>query len=115
MLHKGVTTIHNMSLEQLHSLCSNREVNLDDHSLVRKASSTAGKLIPFADLRLPQPLSGIGKVLIEYDNGTGGRSFHSVSLTCKGKGSGGLIYFGGYDAGKFSIFRADCIHRVTGL
>jgi hypothetical protein len=26
-----------------------------------------------------------------------------------------LVYFGGYDKGKFSIFRADCIHRVVEL
>jgi hypothetical protein len=114
-LHKGVTTIHDMSLEQIHSLCSNGDVNSDDPALASKTIGASGKLIAFADLRLPQALTGLGKVLIEYEDRKGVRSFHRVSLTCKGTGRGGMVYLGGYDSGKFSIFRADGIHRVTGL
>jgi hypothetical protein len=56
------------------------------------------------------------KVLIEYEDQPGGqRSFHEVSFTCTAEGVGGTIYFGGYSKGKFSIFRADCIHRVVSL
>lgn len=55
------------------------------------------------------------KVLIEYEDHPGDRSLHEVSLTCTAEGAGGAIYFGGYSQGKFSIFRADCIHRVVGL
>ena len=55
------------------------------------------------------------KVLIEYEDRPGGRSIHEVSFTCTAEGVGGAIYFGGYSRGKFSIFRADCIHRVTSL
>jgi hypothetical protein len=51
-------------------------------------------------------------VLIDYEDQKGIRSVHKVKLTCTGTGRGGLIYFGGYDQGKFSVFRADCIHRV---
>ena len=55
------------------------------------------------------------KVRIEYEDRPGVRSFHDVSLTCTAEGVGGFIYFGGYSKGKFSIFRADCIHRVVSL
>jgi hypothetical protein len=55
------------------------------------------------------------KVLIEYEDRPGTRSLYEVSLTCTAEGVGGVIYFGGYSKGKFSIFRADCIHRVTSL
>jgi hypothetical protein len=72
------------------------------------------KVIPFADLRLSKTLAKEAKVLIEYEDRRGSRSYHQVSLTCKGEG-GGSLYFGGYDAGRFSIFRADCIHRVIAL
>lgn len=53
------------------------------------------------------------RALIEYEHRPGHRSLHEVSLTCTAEGVGGLIYFGGYTRGRFAIFRADCIHRVT--
>jgi len=56
-----------------------------------------------------------GQVLIEYEHRPGRRSSHHVSLTCTAEGMGGLIYFGGYSHGRFTIFRADCIHRVVRL
>jgi hypothetical protein len=74
-----------------------------------------GKVVDFADLRLSTPMTGQPTVLLEYEDRRGIRSVHQVALTCTGKGRGGLIYFGGYDKGKFSIFRADCIHRVVAL
>jgi hypothetical protein len=55
------------------------------------------------------------KVLLEYENHRGGRSLHEVSLTCSGEGVDGVVYLGGFAAGKFSVFRADCIRRVTVL
>ncbi|MGB8538577.1 MAG: hypothetical protein WCD57_19295 [Acidobacteriaceae bacterium] len=61
------------------------------------------------------PMTGQPMVLLEYEDRQGVRSIHQVALTCTGRGRGGLIYFGGYDKGKFSIFRADCIHRVVTL
>jgi hypothetical protein len=89
-------------------------VKLTDRSSVSSPPAVPSKIIPFADLRLPKPLAVHTKVLIEYEDHRGGRSYHQVSLTCTGQG-GGLLYFGGFDAGKFSIFRADCIHRVISL
>jgi hypothetical protein len=74
-----------------------------------------GKVVEFADLRLSTPMTGQPIVLFEYEDRQGIRSIHQVALTCTGEGRGGLIYFGGYDKGKFSIFRADCIHRVVTL
>lgn len=98
----------------MRSLCFNQRVKLNDRSPLSGAPTVPAKIIPFADLRLPKPLAAQTKVLIEYDDQRGGRSYHQVSLTCTGQG-GGLLYFGGFDAGKFSIFRADCIHRVISL
>jgi hypothetical protein len=60
-------------------------------------------------------MAGQPLVLIEYEDQQGTRSIHQVALTCSGEGRGGQMYFGGYDKGKFSIFRADCIHRVVAL
>jgi hypothetical protein len=77
--------------------------------------SIPAKVVEFSDLRLSTPMTGQPLVLLEYEDGRGTRSIHQVALTCTGKGRGGLIYFGGYDKGKFSIFRADCIHRVVTL
>jgi hypothetical protein len=77
--------------------------------------STPGKIVEFADLRLSTPMTGQPLVLLEYEDRQGTRSVHQVALTCTGEGRGGLVYFGGYDKGKFSIFRADCIHRVVTL
>jgi hypothetical protein len=74
-----------------------------------------GKVVEFADLRLSTPIAGQPIVLLEYEERQGTRSIHQVALTCTGQGRGGLIYFGGYCKGKFSIFRADCIHRVVTL
>jgi hypothetical protein len=74
-----------------------------------------GNVVEFADLRLSTPMTGQPVVLLEYEDRQGVRSIHQVALTCTGEGRGGLIYFGGYDKGKFSIFRADCIHRVVAL
>jgi len=56
-----------------------------------------------------------GRVRIEYEHLPGSRSSHEVSLTCTAEGVGGMIYFGGYSSGRFTIFRADCIHRVVRL
>ena len=72
-------------------------------------------VVAFADLRLSTPMTGQPIVLLEYEDRQGVRSIHQVALTCTGRGRGGLIYFGGYDKGKFSIFRAYCIHRVVTL
>jgi hypothetical protein len=77
--------------------------------------SIPGKIVEFSDLRLSTPMTGQPLVLLEYEDGQGTRSIHQVALTCTGQGRGGLVYFGGYDKGKFSIFRADCIHRVVTL
>jgi hypothetical protein len=77
--------------------------------------SIPGKVVEFADLRLSTPMTGQPLVLLEYEDRQGTRSIHQVALTCTGHGRGGLVYFGGYDKGKFSIFRADCIHRVVTL
>jgi hypothetical protein len=74
--------------------------------------SGARSVIEFADLRLSTPMAAQPVVLIDYEDRKGIRSVHKVKLTCTGTGRGGLIYFGGYDQGKFSVFRADCIHRV---
>ncbi len=89
-------------------------MKLNDCSSLPNDPAVPSKIIPFADLRLPKPMAAQAKVLIEYEDHRGGRSYHQVSLTCTGQG-GGLLYFGGFDAGKFSIFRADCIHRVISL
>jgi hypothetical protein len=84
-------------------------------SLSTSQRPLTGQIIEFADLRLSTPMTGQPVVLIEYEDRLGTRSIHQVALTCTGKGRGGLIYFGGYDKGKFSIFRADCIHRVVAI
>jgi hypothetical protein len=89
-------------------------VKRNDCSSVPDSPAVPSNIIPFADLRLPKQLASQPKVLIEYEDHRGSRSYHQVSLTCMGRG-GGLLYFGGFDAGKFSIFRADCIHRVISL
>jgi hypothetical protein len=116
ILHKGCTAICDLSLEQIHSICFNREVNPEPHSPIAASQKpVTGELIEFAGLRLPMPMTGQPVVLLEYEDRRGVRSIHQVSLTCTGKGRGGRIYFGGYDKGKFSVFRADCIHRVVAL
>jgi hypothetical protein len=115
-LHKGCTAISNLSLERIHSFCFNHGVNSELHySLPASQSPATGKVIDFAALRLSTPMNGQPMVLLEYEDRPGLRSLHQVSLTCTGKGRGGLIYFGGYDKGKFTIFRADSIHRVVAL
>jgi hypothetical protein len=91
-------------------------VNPEPHSPIAFPQQAAvGQLIDFSDLRLSTPMAGQPVVLLEYQDQLGVRSIHQVALTCTGRGRGGLIYFGGYDKGKFSIFRADCIHRVVAL
>ena len=116
VLHKGCTAKGVLSLEQIHCICFNREVNPEPLSPVSSSqSSVAGKVVEFADLRLSTPMTGQPIVLLEYEDRQGVRSIHQVALTCTGQGRGGLVYFGGYDKGKFSIFRADCIHRVVAL
>jgi hypothetical protein len=91
-------------------------VNTVAHSPASPAQQpVTGKVVEFADLRLSTPMTGQPVVLLEYEDRQGIRSIHQVALTCTGQGRGGLIYFGGYDKGKFSIFRADCIHRVVTL
>jgi hypothetical protein len=77
--------------------------------------SARGQVVEFADLRLSTPMSGQPVVLFEYEDRQGVRSIHQVALTCTAEGRGGLVYFGGYDKGKFRVFRADCIHRVVTL
>lgn len=105
-----------MSLEQIHYFCFNRQVNPSPHSPAALSQQTAaGKVVEFAELRLSTPVAGQPLVLFEYEDGRGKRSIHQVALTCTGEGRGGQVYFGGYDKGKFSIFRADCIHRVVTL
>jgi hypothetical protein len=90
-------------------------VNPDERFSPSTLPSESSKLVAFADLRLPRPMSKRAKVLIEYEHRPGSRSYHEVSLTCTAEGVGGMIYFGGYSHGRFSIFRADCIHRVVRL
>ena len=90
-------------------------MNPNDHSTSSSTTADPSNVIAFADLRLPRPMATRSKVLIEYEDVAGGPSCHEVSLTCTAEGVGGLIYFGGYSKGRFSIFRADCIHRVIGL
>jgi len=91
-------------------------VKLEPQSAVSSSqSSIPGKVVEFSDLRLSTPMTGQPVVLLEYEDRRGIRSIHQVALTCTGRGRGGLVYFGGYDKGKFSIFRADCIHRVVTL
>jgi hypothetical protein len=114
--HKGCRAKGNLSLERIHCFCFNREVNSEPLSPIAfPQQPAAGQVIDFADLRLSTPMAGQPVVLLEYHDQLGARSIHQVALTCTGKGRGGLIYFGGYDKGKFSIFRADCIHRVVAL
>jgi hypothetical protein len=116
VFHKGCTAKGNLSLERIHCFCFNRSVNPVPHSPVSPSQPTIlGKVVEFADLRLSTPMKGQPVVLFEYEDRHGVRSIHQVALTCTGQGHGGLIYFGGYDKGKFSIFRADCIHRVVTL
>jgi hypothetical protein len=116
VLHKGCTAKRDLSLEWIHCFCFNRGVKPEPQSPVSPAKQTVpGKVVEFADLRLSTPMTGQPVVLFEYEDRQGVRSIHQVALTCTGQGRGGLIYFGGYDKGKFSIFRADCIHRVVTL
>jgi hypothetical protein len=106
----------NLSLEWIHFICFNHRVSPEPHSSVSTSQQpVTGKLIDFAGLRLSTPMTGQPVVLLEYEDRPGVRSLHQVSLTCTGRGRGGLIYFGGYDHGKFTIFRADSIHRVVAL
>jgi hypothetical protein len=113
---KGCRAKGNLSLERIHCFCFNREVNPEPQSPIAFPQQPAvGQLIEFSALRLSTPMAGQPVVLLEYQDQLGVRSIHQVALTCTGKGRGGLIYFGGYDKGKFSIFRADCIHRVVAL
>ncbi len=114
-MHKGVSPLASMSLERVHFFCSNECVNPDNRSVVSSDTADASNIIAFASLRLPRSMAKRSKVLIEYEHVPGARSFHEVSLTCTAEGAGGLIYFGGYSRGRFSIFRADCIHRVVGV
>jgi hypothetical protein len=74
-----------------------------------------GKVVEFADLRLSTPMTGQPVVLFEYEDRQGVRSVHQVALTCTAEGRGGQVYFGGYDKGKFRVFRATGIHRVVTL
>ena len=105
-----------MSLERIHYFCFNRLVNPELNSPAPLPNQTAiGKVVEFADLRLSTPMTGQPLLLFEYEDGRGLRSIHQVALTCSGEGHGGLLYFGGYEKGKFSIFRADYIHRVVTL
>lgn len=91
-------------------------MNPEPQSLVSPAKQPVrGQVVEFADLRLSTPMTGQPVVLFEYEDRRGIRSVHQVALTCTGPGRGGLIYFGGYEKGKFTIFRADCIHRVITL
>jgi hypothetical protein len=116
VFHKGCTTKRDLSLERIHCFCFNREVNPEPQSPVSTSPQRVpGKVVEFADLRLSTPMTGQPVVLFEYEDLQGIRSVHQVALTCTGQGRGGFIYFGGYDKGKFSIFRADCIHRVVTL
>ena len=116
VLHKGCRARRDLSLEWIHCFCFNREVNPEPKSSLSSPRQPApGKVVEFSDLRLSTPMTGQPLVLLEYQDQLGVRSIHHVALTCTGKGRGGLIYFGGYDKGKFSIFRADCIHRVVAL
>jgi hypothetical protein len=105
-----------LSLEWIHCFCFNRRVKPEPQSPVSSSTPPVpGKIVEFADLRLSTPMKGQPVVLLEYEDRLGTRSIHQVALTCTGQGRGGLTYFGGYCKGKFSIFRADCIHRVVSL
>jgi hypothetical protein len=87
----------------------------DCGSAIPNPVASPSKVIAFSDLRLRHPMAAQRRVRIEYEDRPGHRSLYEVSLTCTAEGCGGLIYFGGYAKGKFSIFRADCIHRVSSL
>jgi hypothetical protein len=115
-LHERVRSLAILSLERIHSFWFNRRVKPDDcGSAILTPVAPSAKVIAFSDLRLRHPMAEQRRILIEYEDRPGNRSFHEVSLTCTAEGFGGLIYFGGYAKGKFSIFRADCIHRVSSL
>ena len=116
VLHKGCTLWRYLSLERIHSFCFNRGVNPEPKSpLSTSQQPVRGNVLEFADLRLSTPMTGQPIVLFEYEDRQGTRTVHQVALTCTGEGRDGHVYFGGYDKGKFSIFRADCIHRVVTL
>jgi hypothetical protein len=114
VLHKGCTVWPHLSLERIHSICFNRGVK-PEPKLSPTQQPVRGKVIEFADLRLSTPMTGQPVVLFEYEDRQGVRSVHQVALTCTAEGRGGQIYFGGYDKGKFRVFRADSIHRVVTL
>ena len=113
-LHKGCTVCPHLSLEWIHSFCFNRHVN-PEPKISPAQQPVPGKVVEFSDLRLSTPMTGQPVVLFEYEDRQGVRSVHQVALTCTGEGRGGHVYFGGYDKGKFRVFRADCIHRVVTL
>ena len=104
-----------LSLERAHFICFNRLVNSVQTPAPLSQPSSTAKVVSFTDLRLANPVENQPVVLFEYEGKPGVRSTHQVTLTCTGEGHGGFVYFGGYDQGKFRIFRADCIHRVVTL
>ncbi len=55
-------------------------------------------------------------VLLEYQDADGIVSLRYVAITCRGTGSNGMEYIGGYDAERFKCFRLDRImseKRIT--
>lgn len=50
--------------------------------------------------------------LLEYQDAEGVVSLRYVAVSCKGIGSNGVEYIGGYDAERFKIFRVDRILRL---
>ena len=51
-------------------------------------------------------------VLLEYQDAEGVVSQRYVAVSCKGIGSNGVEYIGGYDAEKFKTFRVERIIRI---
>ena len=51
-------------------------------------------------------------VLLEYQDAEGVVSQRYVAVCCKGIGSNGVEYIGGYDAERFKIFRVDRIRKM---
>lgn len=51
-------------------------------------------------------------VLLEYQDADGASSLRYVAVACKGIGSNGVEYLGGYDAERFKTFRVDRILSV---
>jgi twin BRCT domain len=66
--------------------------------------------ITWTDVFDPEPT-----VLMTYRDADGVESQRFVTLTCKGSGSNGVEYIGGYDAERFKTFRIDRVVAIEHL